>query len=50
MNKNKNTKDLKCKVCGDLVKGVGDDAIEVTCWKCTLKTLNTEISDSNTEE
>ena len=33
-------KNLECKQCGKEVKNVGDDTIEVTCWRCNMNNFN----------
>ena len=37
--KNKTYKKLACKECGEEVKGVGEETVEVTCWKCVHRDL-----------
>lgn len=47
---NKHNKSLNCKVCGEEVKNVGEDAEKVTCWKCVNRSMQTVILPSEEED
>ena len=47
---NKHNKSLNCKICGEEVKNVGEDAEKVTCWKCVNKSMQTVILPSEEED
>jgi hypothetical protein len=46
----KHTKSLNCKICGEEVKNVGEDAEKVTCWKCVSKMMSTNVSLADEED
>lgn len=49
----KKTKALDCKECGEEVKNVGMNAVEVICWRCVAKSLNRGLDcldDTTTDE
>lgn len=45
MSKVKKTKTLNCKICGEEVNNVGEDAEKVTCWKCVQAMMRGIIQD-----
>jgi hypothetical protein len=47
---NKHTKSLNCKVCGEEVRNVGEDAVKVTCSSCVNKLMQTGILPSEEDE
>lgn len=50
MSRQNNSKELDCKVCGETVKGVGEDATAVTCWKCVTKGLSCGLTYSDIDD
>ena len=49
-NRSKHTKSLDCKICGDEVPNVGEDAEKITCWRCVNKSMSTVVLPSEEED
>jgi hypothetical protein len=43
--KNSGYKKLQCKYCDRIVERVNQDAVKVTCWKCTSDAVNGRLLD-----
>lgn len=43
-------KTLNCKICGDEVSNVGEEATAVTCWRCVSASLRGIIIDDDKED
>ena len=39
-------KTLNCKICDEQVKGVNEDTVAVTCWRCVSASLRSTVSES----
>ena len=48
--RNKHTKSLDCKICGEEVSNVGSEAVKVTCWRCVNKSMNTGVLPSEEKD
>jgi len=48
--KSKSFKSLNCKICGEKVDKVDDNATAVTCWQCVSRQLNTKTSKLTDDE
>lgn len=50
MSKLRKPKELPCKICGETVKNVGEQATHVTCWKCVNEIMKTKPIEDHIEK